>query len=887
MENFVFKALPSDLSKIPSISSIPSIPKLSSSLRRFGVSKPKPPPPQPQPITPRTLPPDLLLRIITYLPIPSLSNFARACRRFKILVYDDELWEQHLTTLGINKIYDNIVDVSIDLLCKNSEDEIKGKSTQKDNMSTSSPVIKTDNFTRQSLEFDSTIIESQKKLGLVPGLPLNSFLRSRTTSTGVARETFRKIYTTLLPYYIDFRTKRKDSRLFKEYTDPTDQAKMLARLTNFGKLNVTYDSDQINSIIETIVEYFENSALHHFELAYDAQNINEMKKWATRLLNLNGGITCIQVYIQKNSIFFDHLYSPMDNFVHITALSNEELSFTPMSEFFSSLEDELKKQAALIDKIFPPDADVFHSFTERVFEDLIIDYISEVLNEARDRDDNLYLKAVVAAYTRCLHVAEVLWKEAKPSMDKLKAEKLMYHMFETFMDEYLMTELTTIKLHCDEQIEMWNQKLIEKTSEGQTILVNSNREVYKHDYLKYFRKILTLPAQRQRGSASASPSPTSSQQSYNFDRRGSTASFHSTKSTKSFKSLNSTSNSLDLQAALSNIKFDQMQQLLSVEMALHMIHANKNALHRISVFLGYPNKMGYRIKSTLERIFIMFLQALGLRHIKRGFDTATQRLGEYKPDPESTSKGLAPLVEFFELVHIADLIQQMVQVYYEEEMSRFIDKTDFFNICTKEKKTFEKTLDDSVAAGLNIGIQVLIDHVEFILSTEQRSEEFYPQANTPLDLKPTKACVHAVECLSSHAKLVIGCSDKNTLDVFFQEIGIRFFGSLVKHLKKFTVNINGGFQVISDLNHYCSFVTTLKQPNITPYFIALKELGNVYIISNSRDVGLFVREAGRFKGIFLAEEVYEFCQKREDWLAIKHQVEKELYGLKPEDCVLM
>ncbi|RIB28049.1 exocyst complex component Sec10-domain-containing protein [Gigaspora rosea] len=836
MENFVFKALPSDLSKIPSISSIPSIPKLSSSLRRFGVSKPKPPPPQPQPITPKTLPPDLLLRIITYLPIPSLSNFARACRRFKILVYDDELWEQHLTTLG--------------------------KSIQKNN---TSPVIKTDNFTRQSLEFDSTIIESQKKLGLVPGLPLNSFLRSRTTSTGLARETFKKMYTTLLPYYIDFRTKRKDSRLFKEYTDPTDQAKMLARLTNFGKLNVTYDSDQINSIIETIVEYFENSALHHFELAYDAHNINEMKKWATRLLNLNGGITCIQVYIQKNSIFFDHLYSPMDNFVQITALSNEELSFTPMSEFFSNLEDELKKQAALIDKIFTPDADVFHSFAERVFEDL----------------------AVVAAYIRCLHVAEVLWKEAKPSMDKLKAEKLMYHMFETFMDEYLMTELTTIKLHCDEQIEMWNQKLIEKTSEGQTILVNPNREVYKHDYLKYFRKILTLPAQRQRGSASVSPSPTSSQPSYNFDRRGSTASFHSTKSFKSFKSLNSTSNSSDLQAALSNIKFDQMQQLLSVEMALHMIHANKNALHRISVFLGYPDKMGYRIKSTLERIFIMFLQALGLRHIKRGFDTATQRLGEYKPDPESTSKGLAPLVEFFELVHIADLIQQMVQVYYEEEMSRFIDKTDFFNICTKEKKTFEKTLDDSVAAGLNIGIQVLIDHVEFILSTEQRSEEFYPQTNTPLDLKPTKACVHAVECLSSHAKLVVGCSDKNTLDVFFQEIGIRFFGSLVKHLKKFTVNINGGFQVISDLNHYCSFATTLKQPNITPYFIALKELGNVYIISNARDVGLFVREAGRFKGIFLAEEVYEFCQKREDWLAIKHQVEKELYGLKPEDCVLM
>ena len=39
-----------------------------------------------------------------------------------------------------------------------------------------------------------------------------------------------------------------------------------------------------------------------------------------------------------------------------------------------------------------------------------------------------------------------------------------------------------------------------------------------------------------------------------------------------------------------------------------------------------------------------------------------------------------------------------------------------------------------------------------------------------------KACIDAIECLSKHTKLVVGCSDKHTLDVFFQEIGLRFFG---------------------------------------------------------------------------------------------------------------
>ena len=45
-----------------------------------------------------------------------------------------------------------------------------------------------------------------------------------------------------------------------------------------------------------------------------------------------------------------------------------------------------------------------------------------------------------------------------------------------------------------------------------------------------------------------------------------------------------------------------------------------------------------------------------------------KHLGEFKSDSEPTSSDLAPFVEFFELVHVADLIQQMVQVYYDEEM---------------------------------------------------------------------------------------------------------------------------------------------------------------------------------------------------------------------------
>ena len=136
----------------------------------------------------------------------------------------------------------------------------------------------------------------------------------------------------------------------------------------------------------------------------------------------------------------------------------------------------------------------------------------------------------------------------------------------------------------------------------------------------------------------------------------------------------------------------------------------------------------------------------------------------YKPSEHSETANVAPLVQFFELVHIGDTIQSMVQVYFEKELvsslsdslfflfssflspfsphgfhSSFpsfhtltsflplllysllsaqaphIDKTDFLNAVVREKKRFENSLDDSVAAGLNAGTEVLMNQVGWLV----------------------------------------------------------------------------------------------------------------------------------------------------------------------------
>ena len=74
------------------------------------------------------------------------------------------------------------------------------------------------------------------------------------------------------------------------------------------------------------------------------------------------------------------------------------------------------------------------------------------------------MKTAVAAHQRCIHVAKVLWKDAKPGLTKIRAEDLIYQMFEPFMDKYLKEELNYVKMRSKEEIAKWNQKVIRKVT---------------------------------------------------------------------------------------------------------------------------------------------------------------------------------------------------------------------------------------------------------------------------------------------------------------------------------------------------------------------------------------------------------------------------------------
>jgi len=119
------------------------------------------------------------------------------------------------------------------------------------------------------------------------------------------------------------------------------------------------------------------------------------------------------------------------------------------------------------------------------------------------------------------------------------------------------------------------------------------------------------------------------------------------------------------------------------------------------------------------------------------------------------------------------------------------------NGVVREKKRFENALDDSVAAGLNAGTEVLMNQVcfffhppsspltlfisktiqvEHIIQTLTPPRAYYPPEDTLLDLGPTHGCTEAIKCLEMHCKLLKGSTNKEVLEVFYQEVGIRLIG---------------------------------------------------------------------------------------------------------------
>ncbi|RDA90571.1 hypothetical protein CP533_2595 [Ophiocordyceps camponoti-saundersi (nom. inval.)] len=908
--------------------------------------------------------PEMLAAILDYLPVADQLRAARASRLLQEMVYDDTRWVARLKSMGCwdEREARRRFDESV-----RRRREAAAAASKANGVSAPAPAITLFDASTEQRKQDSA---TEALRGGFETMSLGGATKTTTTDAdsylgvfatvrsirGGARQEYGKVYGALAPFYYDVVKARSHAEpiVFKAFRDPERQAQMLANLRRFARSDWASGCVERENRLAAMTSVFEAAVVREFEQGYEFWDVDgRMRRYAHVLHTLNGARVGIDLFIHKHPIFHDR---DLTAFNPVECLRGEaggaDMSVEPSRRFFETLLAKVNDQADVVRRIFPDPAVVFWELVDKVREEIIMEYVTPLLDECHERSIAIYLKAVSCLFDQTTRFSRSLTPPpttSKTSEDK--AKELLLKVFEPHLDLFFQDELDFFTKQAELEVSQWEKKLSEHDSSVESFYMsNINRSADKKDFLSSFKKVVMLPVavlpSFPMGSpfaAASTPPPSSS--SASSTKAASQQQAQSRPQTPSLAVPRANSpmpkaptDELAAKAAIMASKLEGIKSLCSIEVALHLVHLAKASLGRVTPLVPLGGQMGGEARELCANIFVVMLRILGQRHVKTGFDTAVGHLSQFRPqkakddaaddDDESTrDRGVAPLVTFIELVNVGDLISQMVDVFYEQQLvtSSIADKNDFLDAAGLAKKKFEQMLDESVAAGLNKGIDVLMDQVEFLQATTQLPTDYNPQptnssanseSTTPTPLPdstntatsypfpstlsarppssstsdhtgPTPTARRIVDLVSHHTSMLTGTTDKAVLDVFNGEVGLRLFASLCKHLKRQRISTAGAMPLIADMRLYADLVQSrLRNPLLLPYFAALRELSQIFLVDarHARDLAAVIADADRFAGVFRAEEVYEYAQRRADWYQVRRSVEKAMYGM---DCCLM
>ncbi|KAM4055920.1 exocyst complex component sec10 domain-containing protein [Hirsutella rhossiliensis] len=884
------------------------------------------------------LPAEILVAILDYLPVADQLRVARTSRRLQEMVYDDTRWVSRLKSMGCwderearrrfeesvrrrREAAERAVGQANGALAKDAAATLFDASVEEQRRKRPTSELR-DGFETMSLSGTPAKVLAQDA---------DSYLdvfRGVRSVRGGARQEYGKVYGALAPFYFDVvRAKsHADPIIFKAFRDPERQARMLANLRRFARSDWSAGCIDREQRLDSMMSIFEAAVVREFDQGYELWDVDgNMKRYAHVLHTLNGARGAIDIFIQKHPIFDDRDLAP--NPVDcINQGTNDEVSLEPSRRFFGALLAKVNDQAGVVERIFPDPAAVFWEFVQKVTGDLVMEYTTPLFDECHERSIIAYLRAVSGVFEQTTRLFQSLMPpQTTPEDLAAKAKELLMRVFEPHLDLYLQEELDFFTKNAELEVSQWEKKLSEQDLSLESFYMsNINRSAEKKDFLSSFKKVVMMPVSvlpsfpmgssqttaKSAAASSATASAAGSRSSTPMPLRPETPGVGGRANPLPGKA---PTDELAAKAAIVASKLEGIKSLCSIEVALTLVHMAKTSLGRAAVLIPLGGQVGGEAREQCANMFVVLLRILGQRHVKSGFDTAVGHLSHYNPRDVSNhdQKGVAPLVTFIELVNVGDLISQMIDVFYEQQLvgPKVADKNDFLDPAGLAKKKFEQMLDESVAAGLNKGIDVLMDEVEYLHGTTQLPTDYNPPATATMatasttslgekataaaaapssepDIGPTATARRIVELVSQHTGMLVGTTDKAMLDVFNGEVGQRLFTAICKHLKRQRVSTEGAVKLIADMNLYADYVRGLRNPDLLAYFAALRELSQIFLVdaAHARDLAAVIADADRFGGVFRAEEVYEYAQRRADWYHVRRSVERAMYGM--ECCVM-
>ena len=700
-------------------------------------------------------------------------------------------------------------------------------------------------------------------------------------SPKVAKYQVLCVYRSLNSFYIDLLSNKayNELKIFQHYQTPEQQARILKNLLKYNQIDYNDSTkDFARDKIISLLEIFENALLRELEIYFDVQDYLECNKFVKILVYLGNDQTLIDFFLQKT--LFDNESSRIyvtefDSeiyFAEVRDPETDEIKFELKREQFSllisALTDMLNREYEMIDLIFPPEVPIMLKVYEEFFSNQLVQIIL-ALNE-KGREKSLYSSIVPFFYkslTQDFLKNLRFGRNIGPNSHKLVLE-LINMIYEPYAAEYIQEEIQTCKEISNEKIELWKNRISKREVETTQNILKHVKLDTKKDFLSSFKKVFTINSTSEKEDAD--------------------------KEEKTFTEVQAKA-----QILFENIR--SLDKILSLELVMEIVNLAKLSFNRLLIFREYTIvSLRSEVFAGAQEIFMNLIDVIGGQHITPGFEKALAYLRDYNPKEinitSDSASFIEPLVIYCELINVADMMIQMVDIFYKEELcgKQIVRKENsILNPSSQSKKKFEALVDSFVADGLNAGIDVLMNEIENIYANFLKPSSYNPSEENLIILSsPTEAATRAVNVLESNINLLVGCTDRMIVEVFQQEIAERFFQLLLKRLKKCTVSVTGAVTLISDLNLYYNFIINNIKTNkkaVIPLFQALKNVGSIYLIAtnDSKAIGKLVNDLSKFNGIFGQEEIYELVQRRADWMIIRKDVEKVMYGLSLVDCTIV
>lgn len=644
-------------------------------------------------------------------------------------------------------------------------------------------------------------------------------------------------------------------------------AKKLFRLVNLSKAHMVDNWSQIDLNLTVMQCYYESALLTNLNLAYAEMDLEDLRVQCTALQHLKGGNTGIRWLIEQNPIFTFQDYSAPDD------VSDLDAVLDMLEQYFEGFYREIELEDVLLTKLFKDATEGNTVFIEQMLRDCLPQLLHPILNNAEEQSDmlpSLYPEILVKCLDLGVDMINLL-KQSTILIDLNRVETSFYYFFRPILDLYVKNELLFLDLNYSTLTKSFLYKTfgsLETADQVQASGFLGNIDQHRKKMIDSVSKAFAQPTNMFNFSLTAINKRASRDNpSAVDDYEGSV--------------LDDVSNSKPRSAPVTgkeNVNPFDFSGYISMELARTMIELNTQALHRVTKFQYFSqfHACDRLVKNTIENVFTRLTSYLGNHHISKAFGVTFRQLRTHQSAQFQTLSGelVGPVLSFFELTKLADGVQACLDVYYHKDLTKFIDPNDFLDTCNIAKKRFEINIDEVVAEGLDLSIQTLMHHVHFLLQHYQQPIDFKP--GRPLDnLKPTQACQEVVNCLIAHVSLVRRSDlEPRLVEVFYSEIALRLFNDLCKHIKAYLFDEAGGYQLMSDLSGYFSWVITLNISDVIPHFQALKEVANLFLLTPD-NLKILLHDQERFMGIFHPEDLLEFVQRRVDYKKIQKHVEVE------------